>query len=295
MPSEEANVPFELRLLAYTPPENAGRLGVVLSFFFANLLLWLALQNRPTPSKGGVEGEASQTTLEKSVFATRFVSQIHAIVVTYGSSRYLYDFHFGAGPWDGTGTRPIENQIFEFYIGFSVAFFIGDFILCTVLYDMYGKTFLFHAVVALFGFMWGLLNRQPNDEQLFWIAGPMHWETSTIFLNNMFLFRDLCPSWRWLQAINGFTLVVVFGIVRLVIGWHSCYTIILQVLKSHASGRVSGFIAGLIVMAVGLMAVVNLMWFVALGFGFVKNMRKHFGGKSDGKVGSENQSSKKVQ
>lgn len=134
-----------------------------------------------------------------------------------------------------------------------------------------------------------------------------------------FLFRDHCPSWRWLQAINGFTLVVVFGIVRLVIGWHTCYTIILQVLKSHASGRVSDFIAGmlcrdsessllrkyycpefnisagLIVMAVGLMAVVNLMWFVALGFGFVKNMRKHFGGKSDGKVGSENQSSKKVQ
>lgn len=49
------------------------------------------------------------------------------------------------------GERPEAYRIFDFYVSFSIAYFIGDTMMCIVLFENYGPGFLFHALSGLIG------------------------------------------------------------------------------------------------------------------------------------------------
>ena len=55
------------------------------------------------------------------------------------------------------GAVAFTSLFMTFYLSFTVAYFIGDFIVTLVQLDEYGKGFLFHAICGLGGFSWCLL------------------------------------------------------------------------------------------------------------------------------------------
>lgn len=90
-------------------------------------------------SQAKAKDEASKPSFNvvKTEFATTFISYFHAIVTSYGATQFFYKCYVLDLKWDGSGEIPEFYRVFEFYVAFSVAYFIGDLLITTVLLDTY--------------------------------------------------------------------------------------------------------------------------------------------------------------
>eukprot|EP00041_Stephanoeca_diplocostata_P028063 m.784374 g.784374 ORF g.784374 m.784374 type:complete len:293 (+) comp23298_c3_seq5:140-1018(+) len=279
------NQPLELLLLNYWAPEYAAKLGTTLSSFVLMVLCWLLLSRRPTShrlqqhvsqldSKAKDAASKPSISVEKSELATRVISHVHAIVVSYGAAVFLYRVFVLGERWDGTGERPQAYQIMDFYVSFSIAYFIGDTMMCIVLYENYGPGFLFHAICGLICFSWAMMRQLSENHSQLWCGGVLIWELSTPFLNNIFFLKTYFPHWKVLPVLNGILLVIVFFVGRICIGFPVTYDIITQAMPLYEQHHISFGEAVLISVFAFLMSVLNVFWLYKLVYGILRKLRR---------------------
>lgn len=125
--------------------------------------------------------------------------------------------------WQNREANPIDLLYgFTEYLGFvsavTVGYFVWDFIVCLLHFDIFGVGFLFHAFAALWVFS---VSFYPYCTP--WIPAFLLFELSTPFVNiNWFATRlpdGAIPD--WLVLTNGILLLFTFFFVRIIWGFYS--------------------------------------------------------------------------
>eukprot|EP00040_Diaphanoeca_grandis_P025332 m.140143 g.140143 ORF g.140143 m.140143 type:complete len:321 (-) comp30105_c0_seq1:53-1015(-) len=253
--------------------------------------------------KGANPSAVQSIAVEKVDLATRVVGIVHACIVAYASWLYLrqrilagddtfnpvshFLMHASPPPTNnagGTSATDLENlmaafdpnmhAVFIFYIVISIGFFIGDSMLTLVLYELYGIEFLFHAVLALSAFIWGLSNDLPANTSLKLVACTMLTEGSTPFLNVLFLLKTYAPTWTRFQMINGTVLIILFFVLRVVFMYSETLMMIGEIQTAYAQGLISAFSHYMTIAMIIGADILNAVWMKKMFKGFTRKLFK---------------------
>ena len=196
-------------------PSFAPKFATILFSFLTFLLIWVVFNARPNTKR--LEKSAAQQKvsfrIHKAELATRLISTVHAAFVGQGVLRVLY--------FDGQRLRAENNGFTEtsdtaaLYFCVSVAFFIGDFLICCVQFEDYGYGFLLHAICGLGTYFYVVM----SDSAHYWACLGLTWEISTVFLNVRWWLLEYNHKNSLCYKINSVLVVLVFGIIRIFISW----------------------------------------------------------------------------
>ncbi|CAK9438627.1 uncharacterized protein LODBEIA_P28510 [Lodderomyces beijingensis] len=138
----------------------------------------------------------------------------------------------------------------------TLGYFIWDFYVCLVHFDLFGPGFLFHAIAAMSAFACGFLPYcQP------WAGAFLSFELSTPFVN-MNWFASHLPVGTFSEKfviINGLLLMAVFFVVRIVWGFYAISQMGLDMMASL--DQIHIFIPVAIVAMNALLNFLNVYWF----------------------------------
>jgi len=232
------------------PKEWAGPLAVVIVSFLFFSFLWFGIAKRRTserivrknqlstaPKNSHMKYDPLHGVSHRSVkaeLATRIVSSTHAAVCCFGALSTL----LAEGPelWDDTLWRTSSRM--RFYFAVSIAYFIGDVLICVVLFQDYGIEFFIHALCGLFGLSVICL----GDMFHFFGCVGLLWEISTIFLNNRWFLLEYGMKKSALMTVNNLILVPTFTAVRVCVGCPLSFRFWSQLSDARADGVVSPWI-----------------------------------------------------
>eukprot|EP00802_Teleaulax_amphioxeia_P011319 Tamp_11351.p1 GENE.Tamp_11351~~Tamp_11351.p1 ORF type:complete len:429 (+),score=51.08 Tamp_11351:174-1460(+) len=258
---------FEDELLAAVPPSWAGPLMVMHVSFFAFACLWFVIAKRPT-SRRILHKYKLQTALEdrysqfdpksgsshrffKAELATRVASSVHASVCCYGALVCLLGENSLA-----------EDKLWNalprttFYFSISIAYFIGDLLICSIQFREYGVLFVLHAIASLIGLS---IMCFGNMFHFFGCIG-MLWEFTTIMINNRWLLLEYGYKNTLFYHLNGLVLVLVFFAVRVVVGcWYS-YMFWNSLSEAHTEGQVGRGLYLLVTIVLAGFNSLNIYW-----------------------------------
>lgn len=168
-------------------------------------------------------------------------------------------------------------------LSFSLGFFIGDVLMSMILWEIYGFSFIFHGLCGLSGFTWALAVQKDNELQLKFAAFALLWESSTPFLNNIYILKHYFAGWDILRTVNGILLVVTFFTTRIAIGGVMSVEILEDIRVLHERGGEGGMAlserAAMTFWVVGL-GILNCFWLYKLAKGFVKVVIKMVNGSN---------------
>mmetsp|Transcript_132 Transcript_132/g.251 ORF Transcript_132/g.251 Transcript_132/m.251 type:complete len:332 (-) Transcript_132:158-1153(-) len=301
-PEPKFSLSYEEQLLASIPEEWAGPLAVVILSFFFFSFVWFGLAKRRTSDrivrKNHLETAPKNSHMKfdprngishrslKAELATRVVSSVHAAICCYGALSSLW--------WEPELSVDMLWKVSpraRFYFSVSISYFIGDVLICIVLFQDYGIEFLIHALCGLFGLSVICLG---NMFHFFGCVG-LSWELSTIFLNNRWFLLEYNMKKSPLMTINNFLLVPTFTVVRVVIGCPFSFLFWSQLSDARAEGVVSPWIyLGVTAMLVGLNTL-NIFWSFKLWEKLIKMIRdgrRQGGGEEGGQRPAEDEAAR---
>ena len=268
-------------LLSSVPAEWAGPLMVMLVSFMVFAGMWLALAKRPTSQRIAKEKKLHRAVDDpysfydpssgqshrffKAELATRIVSTIHAALVCYGAAMGLYTHRnmFQDMLW---ATSPIVR----FWYSVSLAYFLGDILLCVVMFREYGFMFTFHGICAFAAVAIICLG---NMFHFFGCIGFL-WEFSTIFLNLRWFMLEYGFKETLAFKLNGIALVFFFFIFRIFIGCPYSFIFWTQLSSARAEGKISGGVYLTMSLMLGGVNSLNIFWGKKLMHGLIRLFRK---------------------
>lgn len=153
----------------------------------------------------------------------------------------------------------------------TVGYFIWDFLVCIVYFDLFGVSFLLHAVTALTVFSITFI---PFFQ--YWIPRFLIFELSTPFVNvNWFINKLPAGTVPTKYSVaNGICLLVVFFVVRILWGFLALYRI-LALLVEHWPALTSllRIVAIVVLMFNFTLDTLNVFWFKKM-FGIAAKMAR---------------------
>ena len=259
---------FEERLLSSVPPEWAGPLLVIIASFAMFCALWMLIAKRPTSRRILKKFKLQPATEDcysqfcpktgsshrffKAELATRVVSTVHACICCNGALRCLWMEREGL--FDDMLWKTLPAT--KFYFSISLAYFIGDLLVCSVQFREYGVLFVLHALSSLvalalicFGDMFHFLG-----------CVGLLWELSTIFINNRWALLEYGYKNTFWFHLNGFTLVAVFCVVRLAVGLPLSYLFWAQLSMARADELVGRGMYLLVTTVLAGFNALNVYW-----------------------------------
>ncbi|KAJ1488598.1 TLC domain-containing protein [Baffinella frigidus] len=270
---------LEDALISGVPLEWAGPLLVMAVAFVGFLLVWMLSAKRPTSERlvrkynlKVAQGDPNNkfdpvsghtVRFFKAELATRIVSTLHALIACAGAARCL---HMSPALYEDMLWTTSNSA--RFYFSISMAYFLGDILVCLVMFREYGPLFMLHAVCGLVSLCIICLG---NQFHFFGLVG-MLWELSTIFLNNRWFLLEYGKKGTSLFVVNGFVLVLVFTVIRVVVGCPYSYMFWSQLSVARADGKVSHLLyLGVTSMLAGFNCL-NIYWCWQLVLGAFKVM-----------------------
>lgn len=255
-------------------PRLASRLATILTAFLVFLGIWVIFNGRPMTKRleKSAEKQRLSSRVHRAELPTRIISTVHAVFVSQGVLRCLYyegDYLFS----DGNGfTKTSETAAFYFCI--SVAFFIGDLLICCVQFEEYGWSFLGHAIAGYGTFLFVVL----SDTAHYWGCLGLSWEISTVFLNVRWWLLEYKHKDSIFFTINTILLVVVFFIIRIGVSWPLSFTYITSCYKLTSLGGGDGSVSNFFFVWTSLVLVVlaglNGFWFSKMMRGVQRALSK---------------------
>mmetsp|Transcript_38693 Transcript_38693/g.60333 ORF Transcript_38693/g.60333 Transcript_38693/m.60333 type:complete len:310 (-) Transcript_38693:1726-2655(-) len=251
------------------PHSSSQLLGlqVMMASFTVFCLIWFGIAKRPTSNrirekynlKNAVGDPSNQYDpisgqshrFFKAELATRVLSTLHAVIVCYGAVHSLL-----SEPELYADMLWKTSPVCTFYFAVSMAYFIGDIILCVVMFKEYGTLFLIHALCGLFGLTVICFGHKFH---FFGCIGLL-WEMSTVFLNNRWLMLEYGYKRTTLFVVNSLALVLCFIVVRVVLGCPFSYMFWSQLSAARAEGMVGRWTYLAVTFMLGGFNFLNIFW-----------------------------------
>lgn len=185
---------------------------------------------------------------------SRVVALVHACIVSYGTFTTLFSH---PELYDNRVSLYVDDA--DWYISIAAGYFLWDLIVTVLNLSVFGFGFLMHALVC---FVVYLMCMTPMVQ--FYGILYLGYEVSTPFLNLAWLSaKGGAP--RWFALANGMCLVIVFCVVRLLVGTYFLYLFWSDCFIPPAPDQViPPVLAVLYCTASVVLQVLNAFWFVKI-------------------------------
>lgn len=221
-------------------------------------------ESTSTSSPSGPQYPPEQVTLQNLDWDVHVVAFIHAIISGFGSL-YCYlmtalkhpDFlSLALEPF--FATTAFTCRLLEFSIGY----FAYDFIISSMNFSLYGKSFWIHAFLSLFGAIVLYLSQAGHYYGMVFLM----FELSTPFMNLRWFLANLNMKSSLFYTANGLLFMASFFLIRIVFGLYQVFTLT-RIFWTTTDQRIIQ-IRMVCVIATFTLSFLNLMWFSLIWKGF---------------------------